>query len=41
MMSLVYTSIAISMVLFWLMLTEDDDDHGGGKMIPAYQQAER
>jgi hypothetical protein len=42
MIDVVYIAISIAMVIFWLsMSTDDDDDLGGGKMIPAYQQAER
>ena len=43
MINVVYTLIALSMLtIFWyLSINEDDDDMGGGKMIPAYQQAER
>jgi hypothetical protein len=41
MINVVYTLIALSMLVFWLALNEDDDDQDGGKMIPAYQQAER
>ena len=36
MINLVYTSIAISMIIFWFALSEDDDDGGGGTLIPAY-----
>ena len=41
MTSAVYLAIGTTMVIYWLMLTEDDDDQDGGKMIPAYQQTDR
>ena len=34
---IVATSIALSMVIVFLLLTGEDDDFDGGKMIPAYQ----
>jgi hypothetical protein len=36
MIYVVYTMIAIAMLVMWLAMTEDDDGPGGGKMIPAY-----
>ena len=41
MINVVYTLIALSMIVFWFSLNEDDDDMDGGKMIPAYQRSER
>ena len=34
MINVIYTLIALSMVVFWISLSEDDDDEGGGKLIP-------
>ena len=41
MINLVYTAIALSMLIMWFSLNEDDDDMDGGKMIPAYQHADK
>jgi len=38
---IVATSIALSMVIIYLLLTDEDDDFDGGKMIPAYQTADK